>query len=961
MKLISLFSTMRLQWIGTLAAAVLMAALAPAARCQNLVANGSFEALTVSVTSDKYTVNFGTLATNAATGWNFGISGVNNGYNGIATTTGAFGNKVIEDGSYAAFLQGAGTVYQSITLNAGTYILSFYAMGRDASTGGNGVNPVAVTFGGYLSQTITPTNTAQSNLNDWILYTYSFTVTASGTYTLQFSGTLPYGVSGDHTTYIDNVSLSLSPVIPPSIATGPAPLTLYTGSTAKFSVSVNGTAPFSYHWRKNGSRLSDGGNIAGSATNILVVTNISATDAAGYDVVVTNTSGAATSSVAPLALVVPATVYERSVISNGPVAYYRLNEAADPSTGTATVYDYVGGFNGVYGPDVLNGFNNINGPLPSDGFPGFESTNGAAQFTNPDPNSEITAAPWYLNTNTVTMAAWIYPTGTQTPFAALVACRGGGDGSSFNFTGTMDPNGNPTLGYTWNNDGNTWGWDSGIVPPANQWSFAALVVTPTNATVYLINANGLASAQHTYNHAVASFFAPSTIGQDPLSGSRTFNGTIDEVAVFNKALTQGQLAAMFGAGSGITAFAPFISTEPPLAQMLYAHQTARFTVTAQGVPPPAYQWQVGTNGAYVNLANSVRISGATNATLTISNLSLSDPTNYQVEVSNIAGSTNSSSVALTVLPAPAPGTYAGTILAASPVAYYRLNENSDPSSGTAMAFDFAGGFNGIYGAIVENGFDAINGPLPSDGFPGFESTNTAALFTSGYANSEIETPPWNLNANTVTLTAWINPAASQAPFTGLIACVGGNDGSLFNFTGSTDANGNETLGYSWASDYETYSWDSGIAPPDNQWSFVALTVTPTNATVYIINTNGVLTSVHTHNHAVEPFAANSFIGTDPYSPTTRGFGGIIDEVAVFGRALSAGEVSALYDSGAGIITSVALTPAWNGSILTLTWPGGGQLLQSTNVTGPWTTNATATSGFTVTPTGPRMFYRIKMQ
>jgi len=47
------------------------------------------------------------------------------------------------------------------------------------------------------------------------------------------------------------------------------------------------------------------------------------------------------------------------------------------------------------------------------------------------------------------------------------------------------------------------------------------------------------------------------------------------------------------------------------------------------------------------------------------------------------------------------------------------------------------------------------------------------------------------------------------------------------------------------------------------------------------------------------------------------------------------------------------------STLAINWSGGGQLLQATNVTGPWTTNVGATSPFTLSPTNARMFFRIQ--
>jgi hypothetical protein len=49
-----------------------------------------------------------------------------------------------------------------------------------------------------------------------------------------------------------------------------------------------------------------------------------------------------------------------------------------------------------------------------------------------------------------------------------------------------------------------------------------------------------------------------------------------------------------------------------------------------------------------------------------------------------------------------------------------------------------------------------------------------------------------------------------------------------------------------------------------------------------------------------------------------------------------------------------------GHKLQLAWPQG-VLLQATNIAGPWTTNAAALSPFILSPTAPRMFYRVQVQ
>ena len=87
---------------------------------------------------------------------------------------------------------------------------------------------------------------------------------------------------------------------PPSIAQQPGNLASCPSRSAVLGVSVTGTPPFDYQWRKNGTNLVDGGNVTGSTTNRLTLLNLSQSDSANYDVVITNIVGSVTSSVAIL-------------------------------------------------------------------------------------------------------------------------------------------------------------------------------------------------------------------------------------------------------------------------------------------------------------------------------------------------------------------------------------------------------------------------------------------------------------------------------------------------------------------------------------------------------------------------------------------------------------------------------------------------------------------------------------
>jgi hypothetical protein len=445
----------------------------------------------------------------------------------------------------------------------------------------------------------------------------------------------------------------IPPALPPLILTQPLPQLTYPGGTAHFNVAAsdNGFPPLTYQWRRDGTNIADGGNLAGTTTSTLSVSGVSAAEASNYEVVVANTSGSTTSSVVSLTLQgTSGEAYETAVLAASPVAFYQFNETGDPASGTLEAFDLVGGYAGVYGNQVLNGNGNyaIAGPRPADSFPGFGAGNPAAQFANASPGAKISVLPWNLNTNTVTITAWVNPNGVEANNNGLVYCRGGTTVAGFGY------NNNGVLTYNWNNEQPTYGWSSGLFPPQNQWSMVALVVTPTNATIYVLNTSGLQASAHVYTHVTQGFEGTTTIGDDSFdggNGTRAFSGIIDDVAVFNKALSQSQLLALYSAASGVSSFAPSIAV-PPASQTLYQGQTAQFTGLATGTEPLRYQWQAGAigSGVYANLTDGGQFSGSTTPTLTVRNINTPNTLDYIVWVTNSVGATTSTPPAtLTVL------------------------------------------------------------------------------------------------------------------------------------------------------------------------------------------------------------------------------------------------------------------------------------------------------------------------
>jgi hypothetical protein len=272
--------------------------------------------------------------------------------------------------------------------------------------------------------------------------------------------------------------------------------------------------------------------------------------------------------------------------------------------------------------------------------------------------------------------------------------------------------------------------------------------------------------------------------------------------------------------------------------------------------------------------------------------------------------------------------YAQAVLLKGPLAYWRLNETGNPAGGNLTAADASGGgYDGTYdtAALI------TAGPRPPD-FGGFETNHNALQVTAGTDLSWVEAPQPVLNVDTVTFTAWLFPNGDQADWTGILMDRSG-DGEGMGIGGGSN---HGMLTYTWNNNSSaTYGFVSGLTIPQNQWSFVAVVIAPTRATLYL-GTGGVLTnSVNAIAHIAEPWGGNAEIGNDICCGSGRIYNGMIDEVAVFNKALSADDIAGLYAARAGQIapaplTLVAQTPGPGAANVAPTAPISVRFLNGTN-------------------------------
>jgi hypothetical protein len=452
----------------------------------------------------------------------------------------------------------------------------------------------------------------------------------------------------------------------------------------------------------------------------------------------------------------PAT-YAATVQADSPALYYRYQEAPSPvaanagSLGTAA--------DGLY---FYNALPNQVGPRPASSptpFPGFTSGNTAVAFDGNSGSIKIPAL--NLNTNRVTITCWIKPNGDTTVPSAGVFGTSGTSGAGLQFD-ILTQRG---LTYNWNNDPLTVNWDSSIILPDAQWSFAALIVQPDKAVLYV---PGNPPATNIFNHTVIPFNAASFIGST--NGSGILNGTVDEVAIWNRTLGLGEVYSQYAAAAG--GLGPQIFSDPQNANVVVG-DTLTVAVDAGGTPNLSYQWR----------KDSVAIPGATTNPYSKPNAVLGDAGSYDVIVTNLFGTVTSGAATITTEVATAPvivkgpvgrTVYTGGTLNLNVVAtggglkyqWKRSSTNLPGATSSAYLVNVVSNGNaGSYSVSVTNSLGATTlGPVTVTVPSPASNTYDGLVITAG------PEAWWRLN----------EPAGS----TNLFDCMGRHDGYYTNLNGT---------------------------------------------------------------------------------------------------------------------------------------------------------------------------------
>jgi hypothetical protein len=649
------------------------------------------------------------------------------------------------------------------------------------------------------------------NITNQVLKEIVFANTAAySTYQLSFTNINNNNVASNGLQIAEIQLLGSLPPVAPGLAQQlPAAEVLLAGATFNASVVASGAGPLSYQWYYNTSQ-----QIPNATNATLTVANVQTGNGGAYNCAISNPYGTTRSATLNLKVVAP-TPYEAAVLADQALAYYPLAE-----TSGATAFDYVGAHNGTYQASAVLG----EAGVPNPPFLGFPANDLSVSIDGTVAASWV-AAPFgtlaganKLTLPNLTFTCWIYPVGTQNASLGLVFDRGGAVGGLDMGQGASSQ----MLGYTWNNNSaDTYNFVSNLTPPENQWSLAALTISPSQAVLYLLNANGRLSATNAIPHSEGLLDGAWRIGNDAdADPTRSFNGMIDAVAVFPSALSPAQLNALYDMGAqGTTNVPPSVNLpSTPVTVDLNGNESISATVV-DGPPPFAYQWYYSASG----VAN--KIAGATNGTLQLTGIQASQGTDqYYVVVSNAYGATTSSVVTLTILsgppvlvadvsppltvvPAGLPMTFSVRATGTEPFTY-QWSSGSGPIAGatnSSYSFDALAGSN-TYSVTVTSSLGSV--PSSKAVVVGITTPPPVVTFNGSGSN-------WTLNQgagwpgspsnpsianNVLTLTDGVNSEACSAFFDtpqyigGFIASftytAGGNraaDGTTFCLQDSTNS------------------------------------------------------------------------------------------------------------------------------------------------------------------------------
>jgi hypothetical protein len=589
----------------------------------------------------------------------------------------------------------------------------------------------------------------------------------------------------------------------------------------------------------------------------------------------TGFSSAATFTVEPASA---SSAYAQAVRADSPRAYWRLGEASGVFAADETSNANVGSFGG----GALLG---QPGPLVGDPDTAVSFDGVDDYMTAPDSQSlDITGA--------ATVEAWVKRSKSGA-YQVIVGKPGDGQSKRENYALWLNTANQPTAYF---GNGSTYVGVASSTAIDTNWHHLAATYDNATARLYI---DGSLSKSVTSTVQIGSNSDPLNLARSGSGNPYRFGGLLDEVAVYGTALSSTRIKAHYDTARGNDGVAPSVTLTDPANGLADVSSTPTFsgaagtdlgdsatvTVKVYAGPvasgTPVQTRQATRSGASWSVAASPALA---NGTYTA-----------RAEQSDAAGNLGLSSAnTFTVGPAPPPpppSAYRNEVMNDGPRAYWRLGESSGGTAIDQTTNQNHGGYQqgvqlGVSGAIGGDADTAVS----FDGIDDYLSApSTASLNLTSAA----------------TVEAWVK-RSKGSDWQVLVGKPGNGESRLENYALWINPS-NRLVGF--FGNGTTYASVTSVDPIDTSWHHVVVTYS-NQARLYI---DGVLNAQQPAN--VSLTANSQPLNVARANDDSFHFGGRLDEVAIYGTALSATRIQTHYQTGVG----PDLTPP----VVTLTTPEPG--------------------------------------
>jgi hypothetical protein len=524
-------------------------------------------------------------------------------------------------------------------------------------------------------------------------------------------------------------------------------------------------------------------------------------------------------------------------------------------------------------------------------------------------------------TNQMTISLWVKPTGAGAR-NLLVKAGDGGYWESGDYQ--LQIGSDNVLGFWVNTDnGGTGILAYATGPIANDsWHHVVGVVDKANNTIRLYIDGVLQSGggPSMGNRNIRATNRQMYLGKQNFNNVNGLfmNGTIDDMAVFSRALSASEISALYAGGSSSTTGTINLTRTGYTGNVSCTLNGTAVTVPATLTAKPAGSYTLACTAPTGYTISSITPS----ATQTLS-----------------GGGTVSFGVTLSATVSTAE-LYASTLFSdPSLVSYWRMEGNANDAKNLN---------NGTASSIT---FSTTNGKFGSGG--SFNGTNSIITIP--------DSASLDFGAGSVTLVAWIKSVSGSADNSdrqiiwasttnlGTLAYSMGleNWGYVFARAGSLQSNMANQSGYG-----DTISNPAML--DDGAWHHVAFTYSNANGvgTIYI---DGAVAATKTIGSGKDlSVAAPVIIGGRPDGNSY--FSGSLDDVAIFSRALTAAEITGLYAGGSSSTTgTINLTRTGYTGNVSCTLNGTAVTVPATltaKPAGSYTLACTAPTGYTISSITP---------